>query len=316
MATSTVEATAEGYVHEVGFYASDAEFADLVMPFTLEGLRTGEPVVFAYDDYKTSLLRQWLPETSAITYITDTGPYATPTKALGAWRGVAQGHLAAGAARVRIAGNVPHPGYGTPYTGWDRYEAAVDRALGDLPVWAPCLYDVRIAPAEVLERATSLHHHFRDRDGRSRANDGYQRPTRLTDFLSAPPDPLEQTLPSLELKEPAPGPVRAAIHGLVAGRLGVDQADALVLATSEAVTNAIVHGAAPVTVRAWVEDHRVVVAVHDSGEGPVDPLVGLRPVDAGSGSGRGLWIAHQLDLDVALTVRDDGFTVRLSTNAT
>ena len=53
MAIHTVEATAEGDVHEVGFYASDAEFADLVLPFTHEGLRTGEPVVFAYDDYKT-----------------------------------------------------------------------------------------------------------------------------------------------------------------------------------------------------------------------------------------------------------------------
>ena len=94
--------------------------------------------------------------------------------------------------------------------------------------------------------------------------------------MSAPPDPLEQTQPRLELTSPTPGPVRAAIHGLVAGRLGADQADALVLATSEAVTNAIVHGTAPVTLRAWVEDRRVVVAIHDSGDGPVDPLVGLR----------------------------------------
>ncbi len=212
MAIHTVEATAEGYVHEVGFYASDAEFADLVLPFTHEGLRTGEPVVFAYDDYKTGLLRQWLPETPAITYVTDTGPYSTPSKALGAWRELVQGRLAAGATRVRIAGNVPHPGYGAPYAGWDRYEAAIDRTLGDLPVWAPCLYDVRIAPAEVLDRAKALHHHLRDRDGTSRANDGYHQPTGLTDFLSAPPDPLEQTLPRLELRDPTPGPVRAAIQ--------------------------------------------------------------------------------------------------------
>ena len=315
MATHTVEAPAEGYVHEVGFYASDSEFADLVVPFADEGLRAGEPVVFAYDDYKTSLLREWLPETPAISYVTDAGPYATPAKALGAWRELVQGHLSAGAARVRIAGNVPHPGYGTPYAGWDRYEAAIDRALGDLPVWAPCLYDVRIAPAEVVERARSLHHRLRDRDGTSRANDGYHQPTRLTDFLSAPPDPLEQTQPTLELTMPTPGPARAAIHGLVAGRLGADQADALVLATSEAVTNAIVHGHAPVTLKAWVEDRRVVVAIHDSGDGPIDPLVGLRPIDVGASSGRGLWIAHQLDLDVALTVADDGFTVRLRANA-
>jgi hypothetical protein len=59
----------------------------------------------------------------------------------------------------------------------------------------------------------------------------------------------------------------------------------------------------------------LVVAVHDSGDGPVDPLVGLRLSDSGARSGRGLWIAHQLDLDVALTVSDDGFTVRLRADA-
>ena len=37
--------------------------------------------------------------------------------------------------------------------------------------------------------------------------------------------------------------------------------------------------------------------------------------DVGACSGRGLWIAHQLDLDVALTVADDGFTVRLRADA-
>lgn len=309
--TLTTRATADGYVHEIGFYASDSEFADQVMPFAREGLRTGEPVVFAYDDYKTNLLQQWLPDNPAITYITDVGPYATPAKALGAWRELVQRHLTAGAARVRIAGNVPHPGYGISYAGWDRYEAAVDQALGDLPVWAPCLYDVRIAPAAVVQRARSLHHHVRDRNGISRANGGYYRPTQLADFLPPPSDPVEQAVPALDLVEPTPGPARDAIERVVAGRLSADQADSLVLAASEAVTNATIHGTAPVTLKAWVGDDRVVVAIHDNGRGPNDPLVGLHPGDLDADSGRGLWIAHQLDLDVTLSAGADGFTVRL-----
>jgi anti-sigma regulatory factor (Ser/Thr protein kinase) len=311
--TLTTQATAEGYVHEIGFYASDSEFADQAMPFAREGLRTGEPVVFAYDDYKTQLLQQWLPDHPAITYITDTGPYSTPAKALGAWRELVQQHLTAGAARVRIAGNVPHPGYGTSYAGWDRYEAAIDGALGDLPVWAPCLYDVRIAPPVVVQRARALHHHVRDRNGTSRVNDGYRRPTRLADFLPAPPDPIEANVPVLELIDPMPGPTRTALARLVAGRVNPDRADSVVLAASEAVTNAIIHGTAPVSVRAWVGDDRVVVAIHDTGSGPHDALVGLHPGEIGADSGRGLWIAHQLDLDVALRVDADGFTVRLRT---
>ncbi len=314
--TLTTQATAEGYVHEIGFYASDSEFADQVMPFAREGLRTGEPVVFAYDDYKTQLLQQWLPDSPAITYITDAGPYSTPAKALGSWRELVQQHLTAGAARVRIAGNVPHPGYGTPYAGWDRYEAAIDEALGDLPVWAPCLYDVRIAPPAVVQRARSLHHHVRDRNGVSRVNDGYQRPMQLADFLSAPPDPIEANVPDLQLIEPMPAPARDAVARLVTGRLGHDRADSLVLAASEAVTNAIIHGTAPVTVRGWISDNQVVVAIHDTGDGPHDPLVGLHPGDLDADSGRGLWITHLLDLDVALSADAAGFTVRLRSDLT
>ncbi|HEY8301829.1 MAG TPA: anti-sigma factor RsbA family regulatory protein [Jatrophihabitans sp.] len=304
--------TAEGFMHEVGFYASDAEFADLVIPFAREGGRTGEPVIFAYDKYKTSLLQQWLPDSSAITYITDSRPYATPAKALGGWRKRVQAHIAAGAARVRIAGNVPHPGYGIPYTGWDRYEAAIDRALGDLPVWAPCLYDSRIAPADVLERATSLHQSVRERDGTRRHNADYREPTRLTDFLAAAPDPLAQTAPTLDLSDPAPATLRTAIRRLAAGRLRADRTDVLLLAASEAVANAIIHGTPPVSARAWVTADRMIIQIHDTGAGPTDPLTGL--FDSGersAESGRGLWIAHQLDLDVAMIVTDDGFTVRL-----
>src|SRR5579859_2527825 len=101
---------ADGYLHQLGIYSSDDEFLALVTRFALDGLEAGEPVVFAYDPHKVGLLQRWLPDTPYITYVTDTGPYAAPAKALLAWRRVVEDHLAAGAPRVRIAGNVPHPG--------------------------------------------------------------------------------------------------------------------------------------------------------------------------------------------------------------
>jgi anti-sigma regulatory factor (Ser/Thr protein kinase) len=285
------------------------------VPFARDGARRGEPVIFAYDRHKTSLLRKWLADSPAVIYISDYEPYSTPAKALGGWRKLVEAHVAAGAERVRIAGNVPHPGYGIPYTGWDRYEAAIDRALGDLPVWAPCLYDSRIAPAEVLERATSLHQSVREPDGTSSHNAGYRERTRLADFLTARPDPLEQTAPSLVLTDPTPAATRNEIRRLAAGRLDADQTDVLIFAASEAVTNAIVHGTPPVTARGWVSDHRMIIQVHDNGEGPTDPLTGLLPSGGERAeSGRGLWITHQMDVDVAMTVTDDGFTVRLRIN--
>ena len=303
---------ADGYLHEVGFYDSDEAFLDLICPFALGGVEAGEPVVFAYDPYKMDLLRGWLPDSPSITYITDTGPYATPARALGAWRKMVEGHLAAGAARVRIAGNVPHPGYGRPYAGWDRYEAALDAAIGDLPVWAPCLYDTRIAPPEVVDAAKRLHHHVLEGDGTHNPSRSFEAVGSLADFFSPPLDPLEHTPPTVELVDPTPAQVRATIRQLSAGLLRLGQGQDLVIAASEAVTNALIHGAPPVRVRLWIGEDRVIVAVHDEGEGPADPLVGLLPqTTSGRFSGRGLWIAHQLDIEVALFAVGTGFTVRL-----
>lgn len=303
--------TVEGYLHEMGVYGSDEEFRDLICPFALGGLEAGEPVVFAYDPYKMDLLRQWLPDDPSFTFVTDTGPYATPAKALVGWRKLVKGHLEVGAPRVRIAGNVPHPGYGRSYAGWDRYEAAIDRALGDLPVWAPCLYDERIAPLDVLETARQRHHHFLERDGAHRANSAFDPVERLADFLSPDLDPLESTTPALELVDPTPAQARAAARQLSDEILDLDQAHELTFALSEAVTNAFVHGVPPVTVRFWAGAERIVVNVHDNGEGPVDPLAGLVPGQDHPTSGSGLWIAHRLDIDVAIVVSGAGCTVRL-----
>jgi anti-sigma regulatory factor (Ser/Thr protein kinase) len=58
-----------------------------------------------------------------------------------------------------------------------------------------------------------------------------------------------------------------------------------------------------------------VVTVHDTGPGPADRLAGLVPAASSSTSDRrlglGLWVIHQLDVDVTLRRASDGFTVRL-----
>ena len=61
-------------------------------------------------------------------------------------------------------------------------------------------------------------------------------------------------------------------------------------------------------------DHHIVVSVHDKGHSPADRLAGLVPASSstsGPGLGLGLWVMHQLDVEVALVHADDGFTVRL-----
>jgi anti-sigma regulatory factor (Ser/Thr protein kinase) len=65
-------------------------------------------------------------------------------------------------------------------------------------------------------------------------------------------------------------------------------------------------------VRIWAEPDRIVISVHDHGRGPADPLAGLVPAAGNAATlGLGLWLIHQLDIDVALKHADDGFTLRL-----
>jgi hypothetical protein len=117
-----------GHFHEAGFYASDTEFRALIVPFVEEGVAAGEPVIIGYDDRKVDLLQSRLTNPSAVTFIRDKSLYATPARAIATYRRLFERHVAAGAAQIRIAGDVPHPGNGGRFEGWDRYESAVNTA--------------------------------------------------------------------------------------------------------------------------------------------------------------------------------------------
>jgi anti-sigma regulatory factor (Ser/Thr protein kinase) len=139
----------------------------------------------------------------------------------------------------------------------------------------------------------------------------YQQPSRFQGVAVAA-DPLEQSAPVFELTGCSAADVRHALARAVRGRIPDPILDDLLLATSETVTNALLHGRPPVTVRAWATADSVVTHVHDTGPGPADPLARLiPPFIVGEDPGLGLWITHQLNIEVALIHGRAGFTVRL-----
>ena len=300
-----------GHFHEAGFYSSDAEFRALIVPFAEEGIAAGEPVIIGYDDRKNSLLRSWLTDPSAVEFITGNGLYATPARAIATYRRLFEFHLAMGAGQIRIAGDVPHPGNGGRFEGWDRYECAVNTVWQDFPVWGRCLYDATTAPTAVLDVVERTHPRIVSPAGDHQPSGGYQH---TADFqgLAVAPDPLEQAEPVIELTRSSTADVRHALEQVGRGLVPDAVRDDLLIGTTEAVNNALLHGRAPVSVRIWAAPGRIVVHVHDSGSGPADRLAGLIPPANGAGyPGLGLWITHQLDIDVALIYEDHGFTIRL-----
>jgi anti-sigma regulatory factor (Ser/Thr protein kinase) len=65
----------------------------------------------------------------------------------------------------------------------------------------------------------------------------------------------------------APGIARHQLARSVGGALNADQLQTVRLLTSELVTNALLHGAGSITLRASLDDHRLHVEVIDEGDG-------------------------------------------------
>jgi anti-sigma regulatory factor (Ser/Thr protein kinase) len=306
------------FCHDAVFYRTDQEFLGIVASFLEEGAASGEPTMAALPRHHAAMVRSALPSTAGITFIPSALHYARPAATIKADQELFASHVAAGADHIRVVGEVPHPGVGEPWDGWARYEAAVNCAFAAFPLWGLCAYDLRTTPAEVVDDVVRTHPHITTVDGVRFDNDRYEDPAEfLAGRPRAEPDPLESRPPGLELVHPRPAAARHALAELSRDSgVGAAELDDLIVAASEVVTNAILHGRAPATFRAWAGAEHIVVTVHDRGPGPSDPMVGLIPTDKGDGDGGyGLWIAHQLCSRVTLDTDADGFTVRLVAGA-
>ena len=301
-----------GHFHEAGFYRSDAEFRALIVPFAEEGIAAGEPVVLGYDARKSGLLRSWLTYPSAVDFIGDAALYAAPARAIATYRRLFESHVARGAGQIRVAGDVPHPGNGERFEGWDRYEAAVNTVWDDFPVWGRCLYDSTTTPAAVLDVVRRTHPYIVSPAGQRRTSDRYQDP-RAYEGLPYVPDPLESSPPLAELVNRPAAEARRALAQIARGRIPDTTLEDMLIGVTEAIANAQHHGRPPAIVHIWAAPDSIVVTVHDTGPGPADRLAGLVPASSASDRrlGLGLWVMHQLDIDVTLRRASDGFTVRL-----
>lgn len=301
----------DGIFHEAAFYASDEEFLTVVLPFLLDGVAAGEPAVSIFGDHRQQLIRSAVGAGSGVVFIDGSHHYQRPAAAIRRHRDMLAGYVADGAAQIRVAGDVPHPGVGVPWEWWARYEAAANDVYDEFPMYGLCPYDTRIAPPEVLADVRRTHPHVVTADGHRQRSSTYDDPRHfLATAVTSWPDPVEAGPAACDLSDPSPAAARAAIGDLQrVAALGDDDLSGLLLSVSEVVTNALIHGRPPVRMRAWAEPARIVVTVTDGGPGPDNPAAGLMP--AGGPGGLGLWLAHQMCAYVSLRRGPDGFTIRL-----
>lgn len=293
-----------GYYHEALRYGSDDELVARLLPFLRGGLAAGEPTVVALGERNARLVRAALSPADADRLIFHSGDatYARPACAIRSYRNMFQEHTAAGAAQIRVVGELPPPAVGVLWDWWRRYESVINHAYKDYPLWSLCAYDIRSTPEAVLRDVAATHR-----------GEEYVEPTEfLTRQRVADLDPLELTPPRVDLTDPSGADTRAALRALnTAGVLSRAVLDDLMLAATEIVANAEMHGVPPVRVRCWVGEDRMVVSVSDQGKGPTDPFAGLLPAAHAPMGGLGLWLSHQLCDHVALRPGDGEFAVRL-----
>jgi anti-sigma regulatory factor (Ser/Thr protein kinase) len=306
-----------GYFHETAFYESDDDFRAIVVPFLQGGVEAGEPTVVALNDRNAALVRAELPADSEVAFLPGVGQYTRPAPTIAAFRKLFGDHVDAGATQIRVVGEVPHSGTGTDWDCWGRYEAVVNHAYDDFPLWGMCPYDMRTTPDHVLDEVRRTHPHVASIDDRHDTNPLFEDPA---DFLrrrngSSPRVP-EQRSPVVELFDPTPAEARHATRA-ACRTAGADPTttDDLVVAVSEVTANALLHGRPPTRFRLWPEPEQIVATVTDAGAGPDDPFVGLLPVAADAPSGRGLWVVHHLCDHVSMHDDHEGFTIRLVVGA-
>ena len=302
----------QGYVHQLGLYSSDQGLVDLVVPFLGGGLAAEEPTFVVLEDEPLRLVKDVIGEPPGLAYVDRKAEDTNPAIAIKTYRSLFENLVGGGAARIRVVGDVPHPGTGHRWDWWARYEAAVNEIFAPYPVFAMCPYDTRITAPEVL---STLHrtHPFIANDEGPGLNPVYEEPEEFLRSTALPGrDEIEEEHPLFEASLSTPSDARDLIRraGEQAGLSGARVED-MMLAVSEAATNSLLHGRPPVHLRVWAGHHKLVVAVSDAGEGPARPLVGLLPPAAGALDGRGLWLAHQLCDHVGYDTTPEGFTVRL-----
>ncbi len=187
------------------------------------------------------------------------------------------------------------------------YEAALERVLGAMPVWALCGYDARRAPAPLLETLLRCHPELLDGD---RPSGPHADPVEILGELTPPPRPLPELRTVADGEDPEALRERFAA-ALAAQRVGGSRALEIVLAADEAIVNALRYAGPPVEVRLGRVGDRLVCEVVDQGPGFDDPLIGFDPPGDPADRAPGLWVVRQLARNLEAFPSASGFTVRL-----
>ncbi len=297
------------YRHEALLWARMDAYLDAVVPFVLDGLAAGMPVMVAVQEERWQFLREALGEDARRVDHVDLARLGhNPARLMPVWRRFAD-ELAG--APARGLAEAVRPGLDPAQLGECQvHEATLNVAVPHAtPLWLLCPYDIAALDEAAIAEARRSHAYVTEVDGhhgRSPDYAGRDHATALAEQRLPRPGPAPGTV--AEFRRYRRGDlarIRRFVldRALVAG-LTQDKADDLCLAVNELAANSIDHGGGDGILRMWREPDRLVVEVSDAGT-ITDPMVGRVDPTLEQDRGRGLWMAHQLSdlLQIRRTAR-------------
>ncbi len=297
--------------HEALIYAGWPEFIAGTVPFILDGVRAGEPVLVVESVDKIQMLRSALgSDADSVVFGNMAEIGANPARIIPAWRDFVDRHGDTGKGLRGIGEPIWNGRTDDELVECQRHESLLNVAFGKgRPWWLLCPYDAaQLAPA-VLDEARRSHEFVREGDVarespafRGIAASGARFDVSLQE---APARAVAVTFDALSLLKLRAGVSRYAIH---AG-MGTHAAAEFVTAVNEVATNSVVHGHGGGTLRIWRTESDVVCEIRDAGD--YDHPLGDRCIPEADADPRGLWLANQLCDLVQVRSTGAGTTVRL-----
>ncbi|MQY06734.1 sensor histidine kinase [Actinomadura macrotermitis] len=303
----------EAFSHRVLPYGGVEEFLAGALPFLREGVAAGDRVMAATCLGSEMLLRDALGAAAdRVEFVQADTWYAHPSRTLADC--LARAEEAAGQGRrLRLLGE-PVWTCRAPLEvlEWQRAEALANVALAHTGARLLCPYSARVLPAGVIAGARKTHPET-VRGAQAVPNPGYLDPwayNAACDREPLPPPPEHADGMRIDLVDLYW--LRAYVADFARQTtLPEDALQRLLVAVTEVMTNATLHGAPPIHLRLWTEPAALVCEVRDAGDWNGGTGFGLLPPPS-DGPGRfGLWAVRLLCSHVQIRTGRGATVVRL-----
>ena len=300
------------YQHEALLYRGAEDFLSATVPFVLDGVALGQPVMVAVTAPRLGQLRAAVGADAPGVHFVDMAELgANPARIIPAWRAFVDEY----GGRQRPVRGIGEPVWAgrraTEVVECQLHEALLNVAVEpDIPLWLLCPYDADALDAPVITEATRSHPSLREAKA-YRGSTSYGGAHHVETLFGGPlPDPPLETTAVIFAREDM-GQVRRLVRAQAAAAgLRPDRTTDLVVAVTEVATNSIQHGGGQGSLRLWRHEDAVICEISDAGH-ITDPLVGRRTPSQATKGGRGLWLANQLCDLIQVRSAPAGTTIRL-----